>query len=106
MRTSGMVVVVVGLGLGGCAKDPNLYDNTLFELGAGFNARMTCECVFVMEQTEAACRAWTRVSPDVARGRVDREAGTVTSRVLGGAKTVARFVDAQVGCVIDEEASR
>ncbi len=89
--------------LAGCGnKDLHRYDNSLFELGAGFNARMVCSCLFVMERTEDECREWTRVSPDFARFKVDHEARTVTSKVLGGAKTTAVWVDEQTGCRFGE----
>lgn len=87
--------------LAGCSSDLHKYDNGLFELAAGFNAKEACSCVFVSEQTEDKCDLWTTVSPDVAGFVLDREAGTVTSKALGGSKTIARFVDEQQGCVVD-----
>jgi len=84
-------------------KDVRVYDNSLFQLGAGFNARMVCTCLYVHGRDVDACTTWTRVQPDLARFKLDEDTRTVTSRVLGGGKTVARFIDAQVGCQYIEE---
>jgi len=83
------------------SKDVHTYDNSLFELAAGFAAKEICSCVFVAEQDEDTCDEWTRVSPNVAGHHVDYEAKTVRSRALGMGKTVARYVDEQTGCIIE-----
>lgn len=80
--------------------DAERYDNGLFELAAGFAAKEACSCVFVLGRDEEFCATWTRVSPAVARFKVDREVKTVTARALGMAKTVARYTDTRTGCVI------
>lgn len=86
-----------------CAgREVRTYDTDLLHLGTGYNARMACSCVFVLGREEEACQEMLRVSPDLARFQVDREAKTVTSKALGGWKRTARFVDGQVGCVLDE----
>ncbi len=77
------------------------YANGLFELASGYAAMQACACRFVMERDDAFCREWVRVSPDVARYRVDEASRTVTARSLGMGRQVARFVDAQVGCVLE-----
>lgn len=84
-------------------KDLRVYDNSLFQLGAGFNARMVCTCLYVHGRSPDECTTWTRVQPDLARFKLDEETRTVTSRVLGGGKTVARYVDDQVGCAYVDE---
>lgn len=100
----GLWIGVVTLGLSACGpKDVRVYDNSLFELGAGFNARMVCTCLFVHGRSEEACRDWTRVQPDLARFRVDEENKRVVSKVLGGGRTVAQLVDPQLGCQYVEE---
>lgn len=83
--------------------DPEIrrYDNSLLELGTGYNAKMACSCLFVMGGTEEECEEWLRVSPDVARFRVEPEAKTVRSTALGGWATTARWVDESRGCVVD-----
>lgn len=78
-----------------------MYDNNDLQLATAYSAKEACSCLFVMEQTEEFCRAWTKASPDVAAFRVDRDARTVESSALlmWGAK--ARFVDAKSGCVLE-----
>lgn len=88
--------------LAGCgAKDVHRYDTSLFRLGTAYNAKMVCSCLFVMHQDEERCRQLVRVSPDVARFQVDADARVVTSRVLGGWTSRARWVDEQTGCILD-----
>lgn len=94
-----MILLAMLLSCGG--GDVRKYDTSLLHLGTGFNAKELCSCVFVVGQDEETCAAILRVSPDVARGSVDREARTVTSRALGGWKRTARYVDARTGCVLD-----
>ena len=90
--------------LAGCAKQgestAHIYDATLFELASGYSAMMTCQCIFMMEQTEAYCDDWTRVSPAVARPRVDVEEHSVTARSLGFRPVTAIYVDDRQGCVV------
>ena len=86
----------------GCGKKSTVrtYDNSLFELASGFAAKETCSCRFVMKRDAAFCKEWVRVSPNVARPKVDEDAKTVTARSLGMGKQTARFVDDQVGCTL------
>lgn len=77
------------------------YDNGLFELASGFAAQEVCSCVFVMGRDEDFCAEWTRVSPDVAKFRVDHEAKTVKARALGMGRTTARYTGEKTGCVIE-----
>jgi len=86
--------------LASCHHGPPKYDATLFQLASGFSAKETCSCVFVMGHDEEFCREWTRVSPDVAKFTVDREKREVEAKALGMGRSVARFVDDQVGCVL------
>ncbi len=88
------------LGLSGCGNDLRTYETPLFRLGTGYNAKEACSCIFVSERTEEDCQEWLRVSPDVARFKVDHEAKTVTSKALGGAKTVVAYVDEREGCIM------
>ena len=91
--------------LSACAgrADVHKYDNSLFVLGSAFAAKQTCSCLWVAGRTEDECRAWVRVSPDVARAKIDWETRTVTARALGMGRTDARFVDDQLGCEIVED---
>jgi hypothetical protein len=82
------------------AQELPKYDNGLLQLAAAFSAKEACSCVFVAERPIAECRRWVRVSPAVARFRVVEKAKEVRSTALLTRKTVARWVDAEVGCVI------
>ena len=86
-----------------CAPKSELpkYDNGLLELAAGFSAKEVCSCVFVAGLAEDACRTWTRVSPAVARFRIDTENKEVRATALAMQRTVARWVDAEHGCVLE-----
>ena len=87
----------------GCAKQPDVrtYDNGLLELASAFAAKETSSCRFGMERDEAFCREWVRVSPNVAKPKVDEQAKVVTAKSLGMQKATARFVDEQLGCQLD-----
>jgi len=79
-------------------RGPGKYDNSLFRLASGFSAQEVCSCVFVMGRDEDFCAEWTRVSPDVAKFRVDHEARTVRARALGMGRTEARYTGEKTGC--------
>jgi len=70
-------------------------------LASAFRAKEACSCLFVAGLDEAACRAWTVASPEVAGIEVDRAARRVTSRALLLWSARARFVDARSGCVLE-----
>lgn len=78
------------------------YASSLFRLGSGFAAQEACSCLFVMERDEDFCREWVRVSPDVARFRVDHEAKRVNARALGMGRTSAVYTGPRTGCIIEE----
>ncbi|MBE2248451.1 MAG: hypothetical protein IAE78_02805 [Myxococcus sp.] len=96
---------LLGLGLlVGCANehgDPRTYDNNDLELAVGNAARSGCSCRYVMELTEAECRAWVRASPDVARVSFDDAKRRVESTAFISWTAAARFVDARRGCVLE-----
>ena len=94
-------VLMLMLACGG-SKDLRRYDMNMFLLASGYNAKMVCSCAFVQGHDDDHCQAMARVSPAVARFRIDRESKTVTSKSLGGWKRTARFVDAELGCTLDE----
>jgi hypothetical protein len=70
-------------------------------LATAYRAKDTCSCLFVAGLDEAACRAWTLASPDVASVEVDAARKVVTSRALLLWSARARFVDARSGCVLE-----
>lgn len=93
-----MTLVLLALGCGPKSDLPR-YDNGLLELAAGFAAKEACSCVFVSERPIDVCRDWVRVSPPVARFKVDTRDHEVRATALGMKKTVALWVE-DVGCVI------
>jgi hypothetical protein len=94
--------VLVAGGSSACG-DPAVrtYNNNDLTLVTGYAAKDMCSCLFVMRQSEAYCRAWTRASPAVNTTRVDWEARAVESQaaVFFGAR--ARYVDRRRGCVLE-----
>lgn len=76
------------------------YDASLFALASGFSAKEVCSCIFVAGRSEDECREWTRVSPNVARFKVDTQDKVVTAHALWMGKTTARYVDEKTGCII------
>ena len=87
----------------GCAKSEEAlptYDATLLQLASGYSATMVCQCVFMMGQTEEYCADWSRVTPEVAKFKVDREEKSITSRSLGFRPVTAIYVDDRQGCVV------
>ncbi len=85
----------------GGKSDVHTYDNSLFELASGFSAKQVCSCVFVSGRDPQFCKEWTRVSPNVARFKIDEEAMTVTSRALGMGKQVAHYHGDGLGCTLE-----
>lgn len=78
------------------------YHSSLFRLGSGFAAQEACSCLFVMGMDEDFCREWVRVSPDVAKFRVDRDEQRVKARALGMGRTSAVYTGERTGCRIEE----
>ena len=94
----------------GCATLPPLqatstrpYDTGDLTLLVRYTAKETCSCTFVMEMDEAFCRAFTKANPPVASSSINRDDKTVAASALLLWSARARFVDDQVGCVIETE---
>jgi hypothetical protein len=107
-RIASLVCVVVSAA--GCATLPPLqatstrpYDTGDLRLLVRYTAKETCSCTFVMEMDEAFCRAFTRANPPVASSSINRDDKTVSASALLLWSARARFVDDQVGCVIETE---
>lgn len=91
-------LVLALLALGGCKEG---YDNNDAELAVRQKAKEMCSCLFVMKRDEAWCRAWTKVTPDVAKAEIDRERKRVTAVALGFYRSNASFREG-LGCALEE----
>lgn len=99
-----MLCAVVALALASCADDdgnPRTFDNNDLELAVGNSARMGCSCLFVMEMSEAYCRAWVKASPDVAKVNFDTANRRVEASAFVSWAATARYVDDKRGCVLE-----
>ena len=95
-------VFVIGAALlASCSNDIRPYANNDLQLATSYSAKEACSCLFVMEQTEAYCRNWTKASPAVASFRVDWEEKTVESGALLMWGRRARYIDERRGCVLE-----
>lgn len=77
------------------------YDNNDAELAVRQKAKEMCSCVFVQRRDEEYCRAWTKVTPDVAEAEVDHQRRRVTAVALGFYRSAASFRDG-LGCAIEQ----
>jgi len=91
-----LLVIAAGLATS-CAR----YDQNDLELLTAYSAKEMCSCLFVMGQTEAFCRTWTKQAPDVKSVTIDRQDKSVRAQavMMWGAR--ARFVDRRHGCVLE-----
>ena len=78
------------------------YDTGLLGIASAFAAKEACSCVFVLGMEEEWCAGLVRVSPAVARFRVDAEERSVTARSLGLSPRRARYLGAEEGCRLDK----
>lgn len=95
-----MIVLLLALGCAKTEESVRIYDATLLELASGYSAMMSCQCVFMMGQTEEYCADWSRVEPAVAKFKVDYDERSITARSLGFRPRTAVYVDDRTGCVI------
>lgn len=95
-----LAMMTCGAGGDGEAR-PERYEAGLLKLASGVAAKEVCSCVFIMGRDEDFCRDWTRVSPDIAKFRVDYEAKTVRGRALFWRST-ARYQGVREGCVLED----
>jgi hypothetical protein len=93
-------MLITTVSLGACGSDTG-YDNNDLELAVRQKAKETCSCLFVMELSEQQCAAWTRVTPDVAKPKIDWDAKRVESHALGFWSASAHYEE-RTGCVLDD----
>jgi hypothetical protein len=97
-RTRALAVALL-VALTTCAREG--YDNNDGELAVRQKAKEMCSCLFVMELSEQQCEAWTRVSPNVARARIDYEGERVHATALGLWSASAHY-EGRTGCVLED----
>lgn len=77
------------------------YNNSDLQLITGYAAKEYCSCIFVMEQSEEWCTAWTKANPQVDSVRLDRASKSVEASALMMWAARAHYVDEHFGCVIE-----
>jgi len=97
MLTRILIVVALIGGAIGCDS----YSENDFELITAYTAKTMCMCLWVEDQTEEYCAAWTKENPPVASYRVDWKEKAVESQamMLWGAR--AHFVSDRLGCILE-----
>jgi hypothetical protein len=105
MTTRRLILALAVLGssvgcLGGAPGDRQYTANDLV-LVTAYTAKDTCSCLFVMNQTQEFCNAYTKADPQVTNWTADMKAKTVESSALlfWGAK--AHYVNDHLGCVLE-----
>jgi hypothetical protein len=104
MRSASAVAAVLLAGLllsCGSNTDSRQYSYNDLQLITSYTAKEMCSCLFVMEQSEAYCRVWTKQSPAVASVRIDAAHKTVESYAVLFWGARARWVDEKFGCVLE-----
>jgi hypothetical protein len=95
-------LALVTLLLAGCGSTgPNgerIYTYNDLMLVTGYTAKDACSCLFVEEQTEEYCRAWTKANPPLGRFTFSKTSKTVTSSAALLWSATAQYVDDTVGC--------
>mgnify|MGYP003597575930 CR=1 FL=1 len=90
----------LGLAPSACGGDEG-YENNDVVLAVHQKAKETCSCLFVMELSEEHCAAWTKVTPDVAKVKIDFAGKRVHATALGLWSADAAF-RGRTGCVLVE----
>ena len=69
---------------------------------ANYTAKETCSCLYVLQQPEEFCRAWTHYDPPVATWTTDTKTKTVDSALLYVfIKARAHYVNDREGCILE-----
>lgn len=94
-------ILLLAAAFGALSCSNGRYERNDLQLVAQYQAREMCSCLYVMEQDEAWCRAWTRASPSVAKFEIDNEKKKVRASAVTLWGSTAKFVDARSGCVLE-----
>jgi len=95
-----LAVLALGALLTSACVTGRVYNNSDLTLVAHYTAKETCSCLFVLEQPEAFCRAWTRYDPPISSWTADGKTKTVEASALFS-KAKARYVSERDGCVLE-----
>lgn len=78
------------------------YKTPIYNLGMNYRALHTCNCLFVMKQSEIYCQEFSKVNPPVFTAEIDQNEKTVISRVQGAPflPTVFKFKNDRLGCAL------
>lgn len=98
IRSRPAFVLLLVASLGACKEG---YDNNDAEMSVRQKAKEMCSCIFVQQRDEEHCRAWTKVTPDVANAEVDHQRRRVTATALGFYRSAASFREG-LGCALEE----
>ena len=92
-----LLFFVLGLGTG-CAEG---YSHNDLRMLTAYRAKEVCSCLFVQQQSEDYCRAYTVAFPNLATYSVDFEDKAVQAEALLVWTNTARYQSAKFGCVLD-----
>lgn len=80
----------------------NKYDAGLLPLGTGYQAKLYCSCLFVMNRSEKYCKKFVAVSPAIFKVSANRETKTVEAKALYFfAKAKAQWRNKETGCLLE-----
>jgi hypothetical protein len=83
--------------LAGCDR----YERNDLQILTAYSAKEMCSCIFVMQQSEEYCKAWTKASPNIKSVSVDYDKKRVESQALTLVGATARYVSPRRGCVLE-----
>ena len=103
MRRSTRLALALFLVAAGCGSSngDRLYLSNDLVLVTAYTAKDTCSCLFVMNQTQDFCLAWTQASPAIAHWTADTNAKAVEATAALFWSARAHYVDDQLGCVLE-----
>ena len=91
------LLLMIGMWVG-CAEG---YSHNDLRMLTAYRAKEVCSCLFVQQQTEDYCRAYTVAFPNLATYSVDLEEKAVQAEALLVWTNTARYESTKFGCVLD-----
>ena len=77
------------------------YSHNDLRMLTAYRAKEVCSCLFVQQQSEAFCEAYTVANPNLATYSVNFDDKTVQAEALMMWSNTAKYNSAQFGCVLD-----